>query len=266
MTASDFPVLIAQLTDTHLFANPDQDLKGIQTAASLEAVLKELTELQPQPDYLLLSGDLSQDETPESYDRLVDLLAPLQIPAYWVPGNHDALPTMAERLRIPPLRSEKAFSAGGWRIVLLNSARPGYVDGELAAAELAWLAAQLRDHSQQPTLILLHHPPLPVGSAWMDAIALQNSADFLALIDRHPQVKLVVFGHIHQEFEQPRQGVTYLGSPSTCVQFQPNRQEFGIDTLAQPGFRLLVLFPDGSYETRVQRLAAQPSRAQAYKP
>jgi len=257
MTASSSPVLIAQLTDTHLFADPEQDLKGIQTAASLEVVLKHLQELQPRPHYLLLSGDLSQDETPESYDRLVDLLAPLQIPAYWLPGNHDALPTMAERLQAHPLRSEKAFSAGGWRIVLLNSAWPGHVEGELAPAELNWLAAQLQDHSQQPALIVLHHPPLPIGSAWMDAIALQNSAEFLALVDRHPQVKLVLFGHIHQEFEQQRRGVTYLGSPSTCVQFQPNRQEFGIDTEAQPGFRLLALFPDGSYATQIQRVAAQ---------
>jgi Icc protein len=100
----------------------------------------------------------------------------------------------------------------------------------------------------------------------MDAIALQNSADFLALVDRHPQVKLVLFGHIHQEFEHQRQGVTYLGSPSTCVQFQPNRREFGIDTQAQPGFRLLTLFPDGSYETRVQRLSDQKPAAKAYKP
>lgn len=265
MNVSSSPVLIAQLTDTHLFAEPDQDLKGIQTASSLEAVLERLQDLQPRPDYLLLSGDLSQDETPESYDRLVDLLTPLQIPAYWLPGNHDSLPIMEERLQAQPLRPEKAFSAGGWRIVLLNSARPGHVEGELAAAELNWLGAQLQDHSQQPTLIVLHHPPLPIGSAWMDAIALQNSADFLALVDRYPQVKVVLFGHIHQEFEYQRRGVAYLGSPSTCVQFQPHCQEFGIDTQAQPGFRLLTLFPDGSYRTQVQRLAAQ-SATKAYKP
>jgi 3',5'-cyclic-AMP phosphodiesterase len=247
--------LIAQITDTHLFADPDQTLKGIKTAASLQAVLERLAALHPRPDLLLLSGDLSQDETPESYERLLELLTPLEIPAYWLAGNHDSLPVMEQCLQSPPMHSETAFAVGGWRVVLLNSALPGCVEGELAAGELAWLEAQLQDHRYQPTLLALHHPPLAVGSAWMDGIALQNPEPFLTLVDRHPQIKLVLFGHIHQAFEHQRQGICYLGSPSTCVQFQPNRQEFGIDTQAQPGFRLLHLFPDGSYETRIERVA-----------
>ncbi len=249
-------MLIAQVTDTHLFAAPEQALKQIQTADSLQVVLKRLLNLPSRPDCLLLTGDLSQDETPESYDRLVDLLAPLEIPAYWLPGNHDSLAIMQKHWRLSswPLKPEKSFFAGGWQILLLNSAIPGHVEGELAAAELAWLAAQLQNHPEQLTLITLHHPPLPVGSAWMDAIALQNSAEFLALVDRYPQVKLVVFGHIHQEFARQRQGVVYLGSPSTCVQFQPYSQAFGIDPEAQPGFRLLNLLPDGSYKTWIERV------------
>lgn len=247
-------VLVAQVTDTHLFAQTWQTLKDIKTAESLQSVLNQLENRQPRPDYLLLTGDLSQDETPESYDRLVNQIAPLGIPAYWLPGNHDSLAAMQERLQGEPFRTEKSFAAGEWRIILLNSRIPGRVEGALAPGELAWLEAQLRQYPQTPTLITLHHPPLPIGSEWMDAIALQNAEEFLALVDRHPQIKLVLFGHIHQEFEHQRREVSYLGSPSTCVQFQPHKQEFGIDSQAQPGFRLLKLFAGGRYETHIKRV------------
>lgn len=177
--------------------------------------------LPSRPNCLLLTGDLSQDETPESYDHLVDLLAPLEIPAYWLPGNHDSLSRMQACLQSQPFRGEKGFLAGGWQILLLNSAIPGLVAGELAA-ELTWLEAQLKNHSEQPTLITLHHPPLPVGSAWMDAIALQNSAQFLALVDRPGQASswlcLAIFT---RNLPASVRGSSTWGLPQPVCSFNP---------------------------------------------
>jgi len=245
-------LLIAQVTDTHLFADPTQQMMGCLTASTLAAVLAHLRQLQPKPDILLLTGDLSHDETPESYQRLQDQLVPLDIPAYWLPGNHDSLPAMEQVLRQPPISPAKFFAAGGWRFLLLNSLVPGCVHGELSSTSLEWLEQQLQ-LSDRPTLISLHHPPCPIHSRWMDAINLQSPEKLFAVIDRYPQVKLVVFGHIHQAFEEQRRDVHYLGSPSTCVQFKPGGQEFAIDPI-QPGFRLLALFPDGSFQTKVVRV------------
>ena len=87
----------------------------------------------------------------------------------------------------------------------------------------------------------------------MDKINLRNYDEFLAVCDRYPQIKLVIFGHIHQEFDTRRGNVRYLGSPSTCVQFQPQSKEFAIDKQAQPGFRLINLFADGTYNTEIIR-------------
>ena len=84
-----------------------------------------LQQIQPPPDLLLLTGDLSQDETPESYQRLVSLIAPLGIPAYWIPGNHDNIPVMAEILNQPPLSPEKSWMLGNWQFLLLSSVEAG---------------------------------------------------------------------------------------------------------------------------------------------
>ena len=248
------PLLIAQVTDIHLFANPSQELLKLPTVKSFQVVLERLQSLFPQPDVLLLTGDLSQDETPESYVCLQNLLQPLGIPTYWLPGNHDQPSVMQQVLNRAPISPQKSFSAGDWQFILLNSAVPGCVHGQLSKESLDWLELQLQQSREQPTLIALHHPPFPVNSAWLDRISLGNAEELFAVVDRYPQVRLVVFGHIHQEFERSRHGVHYLGCPSTCIQFLPQSEAFGLDD-KQPGFRLLNLYPNGSFQTKVERVA-----------
>ena len=237
----------------HLFASSDSKLLGLPTAQSLEAVLQKLKELRSQLDLILLTGDLSQDGTEESYRHLQELLAPLQLPTYWLTGNHDCFPTMERSLKFPFIHPQKAFQLGGWNFLLLNSAVPGKVHGYLSSEILNWLEFQLQHGENKPTLVGLHHPPFLVNSNWLDTSTLQNSEDLFAVLDRHPQVKLVIFGHIHQNFQQQRQDVEYLGTPSTCVQFEPQSSNFSLDNM-QPGFRLLDLYPDGTWKTQVERV------------
>ncbi len=248
------PFLIAQVTDIHLFANASEELLGLPTAQSFHAVLEQLQQLLPQPDILLLTGDLSQDESPESYQYLQDLLKPLGIPTYWLPGNHDQPAVMEQVLNQAPISSEKSFYAGGWQFLLLNSAVYGCVHGQLLPESLQWLEFQLQQTRERPTLIALHHSPFLMDSAWLDKNPLRNAEELLAVIDRHPQVCLVVFGHVHQEFERSRHGVRYLGCPSTCFQFMPESEKFALDKI-EPGFRLINLYPDGSFQTKVVRVA-----------
>src|SRR4028118_139210 len=247
------PLVIAQLTDLHLFASASKELLGLPTAKSFDAVLEQLQKLVPQPDILLLTGDLSQDGKPESYQYLQDSLKPLGIPTYWLPGNHDEPTVMEQVLNQAPISPEKSFQAGGWQFLLLNSAVSGYVHGQLSPESLDWLNLQLQQTRERPTLIGLHHPPLLVNSDWLDSSTLQNSEELFETIARHPQVRLVVFGHIHQEFEQSHRGVHYLGSPSTCIQFMPESKQFSLDK-TDLGLRLINLYPDGTFKTKIKRV------------
>ncbi len=248
---------VVQISDTHLFADASRELLGLRTVESLSAVIASIKALHSQPDLILLTGDLSQDETPYSYERLRDLITPLGIPAYWLPGNHDQqVPMLELLLQSATISGEKVFQHRGWNFILLNSAQPGRVEGHLPAAALQELEQTLQQMLAQPTLIALHHPPCPIGSAWMDQISLQESEAFCDLVERYPQVKLVLFGHIHQAFAARRRGVQYWGCPSTCVQFKPQQSNFTIDE-QQPGYRLITLHADGTVETAVQRVQYQ---------
>lgn len=79
---STTPLQVVQLSDTHLFANPEGVMLGCPTDGTLQAVLASVRELPASPDLLLLTGDLSQDETQGSYERLVALLRPHAVPTY----------------------------------------------------------------------------------------------------------------------------------------------------------------------------------------
>lgn len=229
------------------------------TNQTFAQVVAHLAQQQPRPDLLLLTGDISQDETSASYEYARLSLAPLQIPTYWLPGNHDQNPETLQQLNGATVRPDKTFVQGGWRFVLLDTTLSQQPHGQISTDQLQWLEQQLNQQSDQPaqpdlpTLVALHHHPLPCGLTYMDSMALTNAADLFAVLDRFAQVKLVIYGHIHQEFQAQRQGVTYYGTPATCIQLKPQQAQIELDD-RPPGYRLLRLYADGRFETTVQRI------------
>jgi Icc protein len=161
---------------------------------------------------------------------------------------------MERSLTHPLFFPDQSFQLGGWRFILLDSQEAGCVHGSLSASSLNELDRELTHHSHQPTIVALHHPPFQMHSDWLDTSILQNPEELFAVLDRHSQIKLVLFGHVHQEVERQRRDLTYLGTPSTCIQFEPKSCEFSIDS-QKPGFRLLNLYPNGNWDTQVKRIS-----------
>ena len=250
--ASDRPVLLVQLSDSHLFAEEDGKLLGMNTRDSLEKVIARVQAEQPQIDLILASGDLSQDGSLISYQRFRDLSAQLNAPARWFPGNHDELPAMRAACNGSDLL-QPIMDLGHWRITLLDSSIPGAVPGYLAEDQLQLLEQALSEAPERHHLVCFHHHPVSIGCRWMEPIGLRNPEALFAVLERHPQVRAVLWGHIHQEFDQQRGGIRLLASPSTCVQFAPGSEEFQVDTTA-PGYRWLRLHADGRLETGVSRV------------
>ena len=248
---------LLQISDPHLFADPEGDLLGQRTRLTLEGVLELAGEALGSADRVLLTGDLSQDASPASYRYLAERCAGLGLPCHAIPGNHDDPAEMARSLVGGRIDMPRWIDCGPWNLVLLDSHLPGSEGGHLAADQLAVLEAALAARPEAPALVALHHQPLPLGSPWLDEMTLDNPADFFAIIDRHPQVRAIVFGHVHQEYAGERRGVALLGAPSTCIQFLPRSPDFALDP-ATPGFRWLELHPDGRINTGIERIAAYP--------
>jgi Icc protein len=246
-------VRLVQITDPHLYADSNGVLVGMNCEEGLQDVLSLIRNEQSNLAAALCTGDISQDNSEASYQRFFDAVASLGIPQYWIPGNHDEVQIMKQAVSRDNPCFKRSFQLAGWRIVMLNTHVDGKVYGELNAQELRFLEQELIAAGHQHVLICLHHNCLPVDAAWLQNHALVNSDQLLELIDRHPQVRGVVFGHIHQEYERSRNSVKYLGSPSTCIQFHPSNNAFALDH-RNPGYRWLELCSDGAIVTGVSRV------------
>jgi Icc protein len=246
-------IKLVQITDTHLYADSSKVLVGMNCEEGLQDVLSLIRKEESNPVTALCTGDISQDNSKESYQRFYQAVASLGIPQYWIPGNHDEMAVMKQAVGSDNPCFSKSFELSGWRIIMLNTHVDGHVYGELSANELKFLEQQLQAAAHQHVLICLHHNCLPVDAAWLQKHALTNSDTLLDLIDRYPQVKAVLFGHIHQDYQRSRNSVLYLGSPSTCIQFHPSKNEFALDQ-CNPGYRWLELRSDGVVLTGVKRV------------
>lgn len=250
--ATDSSVLLVQLSDSHLFAEADGKLLGMDTCASLKRVIEQVQKEQPGIDLILATGDLSQDGSLESYERFRRLTEAFATPVRWLAGNHDEVPPMQAACADSTLL-EPVIDVGAWRVVMLDSSIPGAVPGFLADSQLELLERALSEAPERHHLICLHHHPVSIGCKWMEPIGLRNPDTLFAILERHSQARAVLWGHIHQEFDQQRGNLRLLASPSTCVQFAPGSEDFQVSNEA-PGYRWLRLHTDGRLETGVSRV------------
>ncbi len=205
------------------------------------------------PDAIVATGDLVQDETRAGYERFHSVLAPFNKPVLCIPGNHDAPNIMSGVLGTAPFQVNGSYQADGWSVIMLSSFTHGDDAGHLSQSELERLRDTLREFSALHTLICLHHQPVPMGSRWLDGVALRNPNDLFNIVDAAPQIRGVLWGHVHQASDRYRNGLRLMSSPSTCSQFRPNSDGFALDA-RPPGFRWLDLHPDGTIDSEVQWL------------
>lgn len=247
---------LVQISDLHLFADPAAELKGLKTQSGVEAVLQDIRSRHGDIDRLIISGDHTHDELPETYRRIRRMLGDWVSQTHLIPGNHDDRKIIREVFpeRVPS-RGERLifeFRSGGWQILGLDSHVPGELYGEVGTEQWDWLRGRLAA-AGEPAVLFLHHPCVSIGSPWMDAIGLRDAEELRTVISDAPQLKLICHGHIHQEFEGKLAGVPVLSVPSAAIQFRPRTEVLEVDSLP-PGYQVIRLSEEGLIETEVIRV------------
>jgi 3',5'-cyclic-AMP phosphodiesterase len=213
------PFLLLQITDTHIGG----DWGGEDPVAGLRAVVQDVQALPDPPDALILTGDLTEHGTGDEYATVRELTSPIPGPRHVLPGNHDDRGAIRAAFDLDGDASDPvryAIDLGSLRLVAVDTTIPGSDAGQLDADTLAWLDAELARGPERTTLLAMHHPPIATGIGAWDAIGLAaGDREALArVLERHPQVKRVVAGHVHQSSTAALAGRPVLTVPSTYVQ------------------------------------------------
>lgn len=216
-------MLLAHISDFHVFSDqPETRLVRPDVAAVARKVVEDMARFAPGLDGVLFTGDLTDTGTERDYALLKDILSPLQMPIFVVPGNHDRRAAFRSAFAsLLPfgdgrfLNYEARFA--GVRVLALDTLVEGRGDGALEDESLDWLRARLFPARSEPTLVLLHHPPFPSGIASLDRASLTRGGEELASMIAAYEGPLMLFaGHIHRPYKAMWKGAycAVAGSPA----------------------------------------------------
>ena len=117
----------------------------VDTDASLRLMVAHLNSLNPRPDLVLLTGDLTDNGDPAEYRRLHEILEPLDLRYLLLAGNHDSVPELLAEFdsAVPPGVAEGHFSYVvddfPVRLVALDTTVPGEEHGDFDEPRALWL-------------------------------------------------------------------------------------------------------------------------------
>lgn len=216
-------MIIAQLTDTHVCAAGVEAYGRVATNAMLAAAVSHLNALVPRPDVAIATGDLCHNGGKEEYTVLRELLAPLALPVFLIPGNHDVREALADGFPDHGYLPREGFlhyvvEDYPLRLVGLDTVVPGEAGGRMCAARLAWFERALEEDAARPTLVFMHHPPFATGIGHMDEIGLEGAEAFASIVERHPEIERIVCGHLHRPIQMRWHGTLASTAPSTAHQ------------------------------------------------
>lgn len=254
---------VLQITDLHIMPEPNTEIYGVDSYKSLVRVLNEALSLEVKPDLIVATGDLAEDGSCQSYERLRKLFLSVDIPVFVLPGNHDSVVNMEKSLIGGAIQMAPQYFAGGWNFIFLNSQVIGYGHGELRGDQLRELDQTLTRNPQTPTLIAFHHTPLsPCPSPGCRLIGRDALFD---LLERRHNAKCVITGHAHEDKSLACGAALVVTTPATCAQGIHAQEGDGVDhndfwdshgfDTSRHGYRTLDLSSDGTVTSQVYWVA-----------
>jgi Icc protein len=252
-------VIVLQISDTHIKPRGRLAYRRVDTAKALSACVDHVNRFVPRPDVVLIAGDLVDAGDPAEYGLFRELIAPLQIPFFAIPGNHDHRGNMRAGLREHAyLRQDEDFLhyvIDDWplRIIGIDSTVPGAPGGLLCGERLRWLTKQLAIGSDKPTLMFMHHPPFLTGIRHMDVQNLGNSEMLAELLSPYRETVRLLCGHVHRAVQATWAGIaSSIGpSPSHAVALDLGSDSPPSFALEPPACHLITWTAESGFTTHL---------------
>jgi 3',5'-cyclic AMP phosphodiesterase CpdA len=245
--------LLIQISDTHILP-PGKVLYGeIDTALHLQETVQNINRMRPTPDAVIFTGDLVEKGDKASYENFIELIEPLTMPAWVIPGNHDNPQSMRKIFAgtgyfpVAEPGHQYAIEDFPFRILALNSHSDGTELPEFNEQKLTWLQDQL-GRSKKPVLIAIHHPPMTTGIELIDMGGSDWFQGIKSVLAEHSQVKLVICGHCHIDLCGRIGQVPVYMAPANSHQLIATRGlKMAPSTVNKAGVATLHHFIDGEF-------------------
>ncbi len=247
--------ILAQISDTHVRADDN--------GAAARQLLKAMDQARDyKADVIVLTGDLVNDERPDEYAVLAEVIANPPAPLFVLPGNHDDRAGMREALpghTYLPRSGPLSFAVDQFpvRIVAIDQVVPGETHGILTQSEANWLERTLCAEPDKPTVVALHHPPFLTHDLLFDRIGLLDADLFASVIARHRQVQRVICGHHHRVAIGQVAHAPVIVAPSTSwtygLAMHPG-QQIAPKTSEEPGWMLHAWEPRSGFASHFMGL------------
>jgi 3',5'-cyclic AMP phosphodiesterase CpdA len=229
------------MTDVHI----QPELGAVDGTA---LAVREILKLRPRPQFVLMGGDTVMDALVAKRERVElqfrlfnEALAPLEMPVHYTVGNHDVFgwgrkdadrsdPEYGKRMfeeRVARGSCRRAFEAGGWKFLLLDSihhTEPSGYRGQIDDDQLQWIKDELgRTPPEQPVAFCTHIPLVSLCAQFQrgstagagDDMIVRNAREVNALF-RGRNVKLVLQGHSHTVERCEYLGIDYISGGAIC--------------------------------------------------
>ncbi|WP_333824986.1 phosphodiesterase [Pinisolibacter sp.] len=255
-------MILAHLTDLHIRPTGLPAYRVAETNKLFARAIDALLALEPRPDAVVITGDLTDCGLVEEYEVLAAQLARLPMPVHLVLGNHDRREAFhavfGEAEGAAPGFTGFDVAVAGVRVIGIDTVVPGASFGMLCDARLDDLEARLAARPEVPTLVAMHHPPAACGIGHMDRIALMDGAERLAeIIARHPNVERMLAGHHHRPIQSRFAGTILQVAPSVAHQVVLDLSQYGPPAFVmEPAAYLVHALVDGavvSHQAYVER-------------
>lgn len=250
-------VYFVHISDSHIGPTAKYSRHGYQSQPCAERAVEIINSLPATPDFVIHTGDVVTDPDERSYKRAAKIFSKLNVPIYFVTGNHDRARLIHRYLTSGPRDDfsinldslSYSFEIKGYRFLVLDARGPDEIDphGVMSEAQMEMVRAEATKDGP-PLTVFLHFPALPMNSIWMDAYMLVINGEQLhqALLPAKNRLRGVFYGHIHHSMQTMRDGIVYTAVPSLFSQFAawPNDTAVREDHDALPGFNFVHLLPD----------------------
>jgi len=244
------------ISDTHFGPTTGYSRHGQVALPCAQRLVDVINSLPTKPDFVIHTGDVVTDPHPASYALAAETMADLQVPVYYVNGNHDSAKDIKKHLPMGPKEDltadpgvlSYAFEVKGYRFLVLDARGPKEIDpqGFLSEAQLK-VVRQEAQADGPPLIIFIHYPVQPMDSPWMDRnMLVVNGDDFhQALLPARQRLRAVFYGHVHRSMQTIRDGIIYVAVGSSFAQFTawPSDEMIAYESEALPAYNFVHLMP-----------------------